>query len=278
VSTSSFATSRDGTPIAFDRSGSGPALILVEPAGHFRELSAFDDLVPLVSPDFTVCRFDRRGRGESGDTPPYVPEREVEDLVALVDAQGGQAFLYGYSSGALLALHAAARGVSFGGMVLMEPPLQDGAQEGPDPLTGELDDLIRAGRHKDAVAHFHASIGVPDEMVAGLRGTDRWTRMVGVAASLVHDCRLSDAMTPAVLAQVKVPTLVLDSEGSSDDLTGSAAMAARLIPGARHKSLPGEWHVVAPELIAREIKAFLGSVVKADIAGSRSSAGRGAVT
>jgi hypothetical protein len=86
--------------------------------------------------------------------------------------------------------------------------------------------------------------------------------MVGVAHSLVYDCQLSDAMTPDVLAQVTVPTLVLDSEGSSDDLTGSAAMAARLIPGARHKSLPGEWHVVAPELIAREIKAFLGSVAR----------------
>ncbi len=257
VSRSSMTTSRDGTPIAFECTGNGPALILIEPAGHYRGLSAFDDLVPLLAADFTVCRYDRRGRGESGDTLPYALDREVEDLAALVDAIGGMVFAYGYSSGALLALHAAARGVLLGGLVLMEPPLQDGAQEGPDPLTRELADLVRAGRNADAVAHFHATIGVPDEMVAGMRGTDRWTRMVGIAPTLVYDCCLSDAMGPDVLAAVSVPTLILDSEGSSDDLTGSAAAAARLIPGAGHKSLPGEWHVVAPDLIAREIKARL---------------------
>lgn len=257
MSRSSMTTSRDGTPIAFERIGSGPELILIEPAGHYRALSAFDDLVPLLTPDFTVCRYDRRGRGESGDTLPYSPEREVEDLAALVDALGGQAFAYGYSSGALLALHATARDLPLAGLVLMEPPLQDGAHEGPDPLTDELTELIRAGRHEDAVAHFHAAIGVPDDMVGGMRGTERWQLMVGIAPTLVYDCRLSDTMRPDVLAAVSVPTLVLDSAGSSDDLTGSAATAARLMPGARHKSLPGEWHIVAPDLIAHEIRAFL---------------------
>ncbi|MFN4202666.1 MAG: alpha/beta fold hydrolase [Tabrizicola sp.] len=258
MSRASFAVSRDGTHIAFERSGSGPALVLVEPAGHYRGLSAFDDLVPLLVPHFAVCRYDRRGRGESGDTPPYAPEREVEDIAALVDAIGGQAFAYGYSSGALLALHAAARAVPLAGLVLMEPPLQDASATEPDPLTGELADLVRAGRNEDAVAHFHAAIGVPDEMIDSIRGTDRWTLMVGIAPTLVYDCRLSDAMSPGVLAAVRVPTLVLDSAGSSDDLSGSAATAARLIPGARHRSLPGEWHVVAPDLIAREIGAHLG--------------------
>jgi len=263
VSRSSFVKSGDGTPIAFERAGSGPALILIEPAGHYRGLSAFDDLVPLLTPDFAVCRYDRRGRGESGETPPYAPEREVEDLAALIAALGGRAFAYGYSSGALLALHTAARGVPLAGLVLMEPPLRDGAQEGPDPLTDELAELVRAGRPEDAVAHFHTAIGVPDEMVADLRGTDRWARMVAIAPTLVHDCRLSDAMGPDVLAAVAVPTLVLDSAGSSEDLTGSAAAAARLIPGARHRSLPGEWHVVAPDLIAREIRAHLGPLAAA---------------
>jgi len=257
MSRSSVTKSRDGTPIALECTGSGPALILIEPAGHYRALSAFDDLVPLLTPDFTVCRYDRRGRGESGDTLPYSPDLEVEDLMALVDALGGQAFAYGYSSGALLALHAAAHGVPVAGLALMEPPLQHGAQEGPDPLTEGLANLVRAGRHEDAVAHFHAAIGVPDDMIEGMHGTERWERMVGIAPTLVYDCRLSDAMRPDVLAAVSMPTLVLDSEGSSDDLTGSAATAARLIPGARHKSLPGEWHVVAPDLIAREIRAFL---------------------
>lgn len=263
MSRSSITTSRDGTQIAFECVGSGPALILIEPAGHYRGLSAFDDLVPLLTSDFTVCRYDRRGRGESADTLPYAPDREVEDLAALVDAIGGRVCAYGYSSGALLALHTAAQGVPLGGLVLMEPPLQDGAQQGADPLTEELADLVRAGRNEDAVAHFHAAIGVPEEMVAGMRGTDRWTQMVGIAPTLVYDCLLSDAMCQDVLTAVSVPTLVLDSEGSSDDLTGSAATAARLIPGALHKSLPGEWHVVAPDLIAREIEAHLGPLAMA---------------
>lgn len=263
MSRSSMTTSRDGTPIAFECTGSGPALILIEPAGHYRALSAFDDLVPLLTPDFTVCRYDRRGRGESGDTLPYALDREVEDLSALVDAIGGRVCAYGYSSGALLALHAAGQGVPLAGLVLLEPPLQDGAQGGADPLTEELAVLVRAGRHEDAVTHFHAAIGVPDEMVEGMRGTDRWTRMVGIAPTLVYDCRLSDAMRLDVLAAVSVPTLVLDSEGSSDELTGSAATAARLIPGAHHKSLPGEWHVVAPDLIAREIRAHLAPLATA---------------
>jgi pimeloyl-ACP methyl ester carboxylesterase len=263
LSRSSRTTSKDGTPIAFEQTGIGPALILIEPAGHYRGLSAFDDLVPLLTSDFTVCRYDRRGRGESGDTLPYATDREVDDLAALVDVLGGQAFAYGYSSGALLALHAAARGIRLAGLVLMEPPLQEGAHEGSDPLTEELADLVSAGRHEDAVAHFHAAIGVPEEMVEGMRGTDRWERMVGIAPTLVYDCRLSDAMRPDVLAAVSVPTLVLDSEGSTDDLTGSAATAARLIPGASRKSLPGEWHVVAPDLIAHEIEAHLGPIAKA---------------
>jgi pimeloyl-ACP methyl ester carboxylesterase len=232
-------------------------LILIEPAGHDRVPSAFDDFVPLLTPHFTVCRYDRRGRGQSGDNAPYSPEREVEDLAAVLDSIGGQASVYGYPSGALLALHAAASGLPFMGLVLMEPPLQDGQHEGPDPLTGQLDDLVRAGRHEDAVEHFHSAIGVPPEMIDSMRGTDRWMHMIGIAPTLVYDCRRSDAMAPTVLGAINTPTLVLDSDGSSDDLTGAAATAARLIPGALHKSLPGEWHVVSPHLIAPEIKAFL---------------------
>jgi pimeloyl-ACP methyl ester carboxylesterase len=257
-------TSRDGTSIAFDQAGSGPDLILVEPAGHYRGLSAFDELAPLLAADFTVCRYDRRGRGDSGDNEPYAPEREVEDLAALLDAVGGRAICYGYSSGALLALHAASKGVSLRGLVLMEPPLQEGALDGPDPLTGQLEELTKAGRNEEAVELFHTSIGVPDEMIEEMRGTERWSLMVRVAPTLVYDCQLSDAMSPAVLGVVPVPSLILDSEGSSEDLTSSAATAARQIPGARHKSLPGEWHVVAPELIAAEIRAFVASFTRPD--------------
>lgn len=260
MSSSLQAKSNDGTLISYDRAGSGPALILVEPAGHYRAFSAFDALAPLLAPDFSVIRYDRRGRGLSGDTPPYDPSREVEDLAALIAAVGRQAFVYGYSSGALVALHAAAGGAPVEGMVLLEPPLQQGAKAGPDPLTGELAALVQAGRHDDAVTHFHAAIGVPQEMVDEMRGSAAWAKMVGIAPTLVHDCMLSDAMGPDICRAVTAPVLVLDSEGSSDDLTSSSAQAARLIPNARYKSLPGEWHTVAPDLIAAEIRRFFGAV------------------
>ena len=119
------ALSADGTRIAFERAGDGPALILVEPAGHYRGLSALAGLVPLLSDRYTVYTYDRRGRGESTDTLPYAPAREVEDLGALLDHTGGSAHLYGFSSGALLAMHAAAAGLPVGRLALLEPPLPD---------------------------------------------------------------------------------------------------------------------------------------------------------
>ena len=109
MSSASTVVSADGTQIAFDQSGSGPPLILVEPAGHFRGFSSFDGLPPLLTGAFTVFRYDRRGRGESSDTPPYGPEREVDDLAALIAEADDPARVYGYSSGALLAMHAAAQ-------------------------------------------------------------------------------------------------------------------------------------------------------------------------
>jgi pimeloyl-ACP methyl ester carboxylesterase len=259
MSTSSSTQSRDGTIISFSRAGSGPALVLVEPAGHFRELSAFGALVPLLTSAFTVYTYDRRGRGQSSDTLPYAPEREVEDLEALIEEAGGHAFLYGYSSGALLALHAAAKGASIDRLALLEPPLQEDSATRPDPLTGQLADLIAAGRSGDAVEHFHSAIGVPPEIIEGMRGTDRWSRMTGIAHTLVYDCQLSDATTTGTCQAVGISTLVLDSEGSSDDLSGWAARVASLIPLARYKSLPGEWHGVAPELIAAELREFFGA-------------------
>lgn len=259
MSSSLHTTSKDGTPISYDRIGSGPALILVEPAGHYRAFSAFDALAPLLAPDFSVIRYDRRGRGLSGDTPAYDPAREGEDLAALVAASGGRAFVYGYSSGALVALHAAAAGVPIEAMVLLEPPLQQEAKAGPDPLTGELAALVQAGRHDDAVAHFHAAIGVPQEMMDEMRGGEAWAKMASIAPTLVYDCMLSDAMSPEICRAVSIPVLVLDSEGSSDDLTSSSAQAARLIPDAAHKSLPGEWHTVAPDLIVAELRRFFGA-------------------
>lgn len=249
--------STDGTRIAFDRLGDGPPLVLVEAAGHYRDFSSFGGLAPLLSRDFTVYAYDRRGRGDSTDTTPYAPEREVEDLAALIAEAGGPADVYGYSSGALLAMRAAAHGLPIGRMALLEPPLQDDGAEPPESdLTTELAELVGAGRNGDAVEHFHHSIGVPAEFVASMRSAPEWTKMESVAHTLVYDCIISDTTTSAVLRSVEVPTLVLDSMGSSDNLTGWAATVAGQLPHGSHRSLAGEWHTVRDETLAPVLVEF----------------------
>ena len=248
--------SADGTRIAFDRSGDGPPVIMVEAAGHYRGLSSFSGLVPVLSRDFTVYTYDRRGRGESTDTPPYAPAREVEDLEALIAEGGGSGYLYGYSSGALLAMRAAAHGLPVARMALLEPPLQEEGAEHPDPLTAELADLVGAGRNGDAVEHFHRSIGVPPEFIDEMRGTPEWSKMESVAQTLVYDCVISDTTTPVLLRSVVVPTLVIDSEGSTDNLTGWAASVASQLPRGSHRSLAGEWHSVPDDILAPVLVEF----------------------
>jgi pimeloyl-ACP methyl ester carboxylesterase len=254
--TSQSVRSADGTRIAFDREGDGPPLILVEPALHYREFSSFGGLVPLLSRDLSVYAYDRRGRGESTDTAPYSPDREVEDLEALIAEAGGPAHLYGYSSGALLAVRAAAYGLPIGRVALLEPPLQDDDAERPDPLTRDLAELVGAGRNGDAVEHFHESIGVPAEFVDSMRSTPEWAKMEAIAHTLVYDCTISDTTTAALLRSVEISALVLDSEGSSDNLTGWAATVAAQLPHGSHRSLAGEWHSVPDEVLAPVLLEF----------------------
>jgi pimeloyl-ACP methyl ester carboxylesterase len=251
--------SADGTRIAFDRAGEGPPVILVEAAGHYREFSSFRGLARKLSREFSVHTYDRRGRGRSTDTLPYAPDREVEDLAALIAEAGGSAHLYGYSSGALLAMRAAANGLSIERMALLEPPLQeDAAETAESDLTTELAELVRAGRNGDAVEHFHESIGVPAEFIVEARSTPEWAMMESVAHTLVYDCTISDTTTPALLRSVEAPTLVIDSAGSTDNLTGWASEVAGQLPRGSHRRLAGEWHAVPDEILAPVLIEFFG--------------------
>ena len=257
TTTEGRVTSADGTTIAYDVTGDGPPLVLVEAAGHHRGFSSFDGLAPLLAADFTVVRYDRRGRGGSGDTPPYALDREIDDLAALIDALGGRSFLYGFSSGALLALHAAARGLDVPRVVVLEPPVAEDDVGGASDFTRRLAALVADGRHEDAVTAFHEGIGVPAEVLSGLRGSPAWDAMVAIAPTLVHDAVIGDASPPGALAGVDVPVLVLDSEGSTDDLTGMAATVARHLPQGTHRSLAGEWHGVPDADLAAALVEFL---------------------
>jgi pimeloyl-ACP methyl ester carboxylesterase len=249
--TSATVISTDETVIAYERTGHGPALILIDAAGHYRAFTSFAGLIDLLASAFTVYHYDRRGRGRSTDTQPYAVEREVDDLAALIAEAGGSAYVYAFSSGGLLALHAAMAGLPIPRMALLEPPIELNEDRSAQRLfTTELSNLLAAGQPERATEFYLTGIGVPEEIVASMRGSVSWSAMESVAPTFVYDSLISEATSFDLLASVTVPTLVLDSEGSSDDLTGMAAMVAGALPKGLHRSLAGEWHGVADDVLA----------------------------
>lgn len=247
--------SADGTLIAYEVSGTGPPLILVDGAGSYRDMGPARPLAGHLSADFTVVAYDRRGRGASGDTLPYAIDREVEDLAALVDELGGSAFAHGVSSGALLVLHAAAGGVALPRLSLFEPPIGDERDRAADrAFTDELALLVADGRDADAVERFLTAIGVPEDVIEQM-GPVRHA-LEGIAHTLVYDSRLSTATPLELVASVPAPTLVVDSAGSSGDLSGWAAAVADALPNATRRSLAGQWHQVSEEDLAPVLTEF----------------------
>jgi hypothetical protein len=253
--------STDGTTIAYERAGDGPPVILV--GGAFNDRSTTRALGAALTADFTAYGYDRRGRGDSGDTGPYAVRREVEDLAALIDAAGGRAYLYGLSSGAILAVHAAAEGLPVAGLALFEPPFRVGPSGGVQPeLAEQLDGLVAAGRRGDAVELFlTTAVGLPAGAVAGMRGRPEWSWLEGLAHTLAYDTRIcGDGTLPTDrLGAITVPTVVLESTASPEWLRAAAAATARAIPGGTHRGLPGGFHEVPPETLAAALRdALLG--------------------
>jgi pimeloyl-ACP methyl ester carboxylesterase len=259
VQTMRTARSDDGTTIAFECAGEGPPLILVGGAlsSGVRDFPPFVELARLLEPRFTVYRFDRRGRGDSGDTAPYAVEREVQDIKALISDASGAVAVYGFSSGAVLAVEAAARGAGITKLVLLEPPLPSDDGTGEAELA-ETDEMIRTGRRGDAVASFLAGVGLPPEAVEGMRQSPEWPDLEAMANTLLYDGAISeDALWSERARRVSVPTLVLFSEGTSAYLGDSARRAADSIPNALSRTLPGQFHDVDPQTLAAELTTFL---------------------
>ena len=191
--------SKDGTAIAFDRSGKGPAIILVGGAFQHRAIDPRTaQLAALLAQHFTVFHYDRRGRGDSSDTQPYAVEREVEDLDALIKEAGGSAFVFGMSSGAALAIEAIARGLAITKLAFYEPPFNSGdenARQASENYTRQLIALLTEGRRGDAVALAMTTWGVPAEAIAGMRQTPVWSLFESVAPTLAYDkCAVSAAV------------------------------------------------------------------------------------
>lgn len=252
-----IATSADGTSIAFERSGTGPPLILIDAAGGFRGFGPMGPLAAVLEPEFTVYRYDRRGRGDSTDTQPYTVDKEVDDLQALIDAAGGSAFVHGYSSGAVLALHAAARGLAISKLTLLEPPIElsDEPRE-PDPLAAEVAELVAAGRRGDAVEHFNRSIGVPEEYLVGMRKQPWWPGMEALAHTLVYDTIITSSLPADRLRTITTPTLVINSQSSDSRLSDWAQGVTDALPNGQRRTLPGEWHGIEPDVLAPVLDEF----------------------
>lgn len=251
-------TSRDGTVIAYELSGEGAPVILV--GGAFNDHRTAAPLAAVLAPAFSVITYDRRGRSESGDTPPYAVRREVEDLGSLIEQADGPAFVYGLSSGAALALEAAAAGFAIRKLALFEPPFRiDGSPQRPADYLARLTGLTAAGRRADAVEYFLTrAVGVPAEVVAQMRKTPTWPGLAAMAHTLVYDeLIVGDGALPAErLAAVPVPTLVIDSNGSPDWLRQAALTVAGAVAGAQHRSLDGGFHAVPPQTLGPVLASF----------------------
>lgn len=257
-------TSRDGTRIAYDRLGAGPAVILIN--GALADRSASAEIARLLASHFTVLTYDRRGKGDSGDTPPYAVAREVEDIAALIAAAGGTAHVVGFSSGAALALEAAgALGPKVPKLALYEAPYDEapGAAAKWKAYRAEQAKLLAAGRAGEAVLHHMKFAGVPDPVVAQLRGSPAWAGMEAMAATLPYDVAVigDDRSVPtARAAKVSAVTLVMDGGANRDTMPFMAASAnkiAEAIPDARRRTLEGEGHNVSAKAVAPLLISFL---------------------
>jgi pimeloyl-ACP methyl ester carboxylesterase len=255
--------SRDGTTIAFMRSGSGPSLILI--VGALSDHTAAAAFLPHLASHFTVYTYDRRGRGQSGNTQPYAVEREVEDIVALVDDIGEPVFLFGHSAGAILALEAALGGQPVQRLVLYEPPFTIDGQRpwlAPD-LAGRLQELLVANDREAAVRLFlREGGGLPEEVLDQIHATPQWAAWLALAHTTLYDAEIGGQclLSERRLSALQTPTLVLQGEVSPAWMRASTQALTKALPHGQLAILPGQDHFAmleAPKLLAGELISFL---------------------
>jgi pimeloyl-ACP methyl ester carboxylesterase len=255
--------SKDGTTIAFDRLGDGPAVIVVGGATCDRVMTR--PLAEQLASHFTVINYDRRSRGDSGDAAPYAVEREIEDLAALIAEAGGKALVYGHSSGAGLALHTAAHGLPIAKLVLHEPPyVPDGEEERrtSQEYAENLKTLLAQGRRGDAVELFMTTVGAPPEVIGQMRNEPWWAGMEAIAPTLAYDSEVvgdssrGGTIPVDLVGRVTVPTLVLCGGASPAWMIDIGRQIADAMPNGQQCVLEGQEHVVAPEVLAPVVAEF----------------------
>lgn len=254
-------TSRDGTRIAYDVCGTGPAVIYITGAICFRKFWPVAHDAKAFGKEFTVYNYDRRGRGDSGDTGPYAIEREVEDVEAIIDAAGGSAYVYGHSSGAVLALEAALRlGSKVRKVVMYDPSYVHDEAEKLDyaHLGEEVATLLKDGENARALRRFLTGIGMPRSLVTFLPVFPGWRTMKALAPTLIYDMTLTRDLPPVErAAEVTVPTLILAGEKSPPGIHSVVEQLTAAIPIARCAILNGEDHMVKAKAVLPHLAGFL---------------------
>jgi pimeloyl-ACP methyl ester carboxylesterase len=266
-------TSKDGTRIAYDKLGHGPAVILVTGATGTRagwgQRPALED---LLAEHFTVFNYDRRGRGDSGDTQPFALEREIEDIEALINEAGGQAYVYGISSGGSLVLETALKlgPEKVRGIAVYEAPYDDTPEglKAFDEYYKNLQAALKADDRERAIRLFMQLVGVPEQMIEGMKQSPMWPGMLSIAPTLAYDAEAmggSEGRRVPVerVKGIKVPAIIMDGEASAGPMPFMADTANKLgaaIPGAKRKTLPGQTHAVEAKVLAPALIQFFSEV------------------
>ncbi|SFD97767.1 Pimeloyl-ACP methyl ester carboxylesterase [Paenibacillus catalpae] len=260
--------SKDGTKIAYDKTGQGPALILVAGAFSYRKFPGQLELAKALSSQYTVYNYDRRGRGDSGDAPSYAIEREIEDLDAMIEAAGGSAYVWGLSSGAVLALEAAASGSPITRLALHEPPfiVNEADPKPPSDFTDYVGKLIAEDRRAEAIKYFMTKgMGAPSFVIPMMRIMPGvWSRLMAVAHTLPYDAALlkgyigGQSLPQDKWTNVTIPTLVLEGTESPASLRHAAQETAEVLPNAKLISKKGLGHTkkLHTAMITRELTSF----------------------
>lgn len=254
-------TSADGTTIAYERTGRGPAVVLIDGALCYRDFGPSRPLAAALADHFTVYTYDRRRRGDSGNTEPYAVAREVEDLQAVIAAAGGDVYVYGISSGAGLALEAAAAGVRMRKLATYEAPYV--AARWKDPSVDHLahmNALLAEDKRGAAVSYFMVKmVGAPAFVPLMMRAMPKvWGQLKGVADSLPNDLRVMGSFRAPTerLATIHVPTLVMVGGKSPAEMRDAQSLIAATVPGATHAVLDGQTHQVSEKAIAPKLQEF----------------------
>jgi len=242
-------TAADGVTIAYERSGSGPALVIVN--GALSTKATGGPLAPLLDAHFTLYRYDRRGRGDSSDAGASTPQDELQDLAAIAAATGEPPFVFGQSSGAALALEAAASGVHLRSVVVHEPPYVPGPATTAENAS-ELAGLAADGRRDEAVERFMQGSGVPDAMIEQTKASPGWPSLLALAHTLAYDVRLlNEGVVPAErFGAITCPVLATAGSLSPPWAAASVSAIAEAVPDGEWRELEGQAHNLAPDVLA----------------------------